>query len=42
MSTTLVQERKGKIIHTKVHEVLTWFGQPCLHPLMRENHSTIP
>ena len=37
MSTMLVQEHKDKtIIHT-VHEVLTWFDQPCLRPQMREN-----
>ena len=37
----LVQEHKGKIINTKVHKVLMWFGQPCLCPWMTNNHSTI-
>ena len=41
MSTILVQEYKDKTITHTVHEVLTWFGQPCLRPQMRENDSTI-
>ena len=41
MSTMLVQEHKDKTITHTVYEVLTWFGQPCLHPRMRENDSTI-
>ena len=27
--------------HKNEREVLTWFGQLCLHPQMRENISTI-
>lgn len=23
--------------HIKVHEVLVWLSQPCLHPYMRDN-----
>ena len=41
MPTMLVQEHKDKTITHTVHEVLTWFGQPCLRPRMRENNSTI-
>ena len=41
MPTMLVQEHKDKTITHTVHEVLTWFGQPCLRPWMRENNSTI-
>ena len=41
MPTMLVQEHKDKTITHMVHEVLTWFGQPCLRPRMRENNSTI-
>ena len=41
MLTMLVQEHKDKIITHIVHEVLTWFGQPCLRLRMRENDSTI-
>ena len=41
MPTMLVQEHKDKTITHMVHEVLTWFGQPCLRPQMRENDSTI-
>ena len=41
MPTMLVQEHKDKRITHTVHEVLTWFGQPCLRPRMRENNSTI-
>ena len=40
MPTMLVQHKDKTITHT-VHEVLTWFGQPCLRPRMRENNSTI-
>ena len=29
------------IVSKSIHEVLTWFGQPCLRPQMRENDSTI-
>ena len=39
MKTILVQEYKDKIIHTKIHKVLTWFGQSCLHPI--ENNINI-
>ena len=39
--TMLVQEHQDKTITHTVHEVLTWFGQPCLRPRMRENDSTI-
>ena len=41
MPTMLVQEHKDKTISHTVHEVLTWFDQPCLRPWMRENDSTI-
>ena len=41
MLTMLVQKHKDKIITHTVHEVLTWFDQPCLRPRMRENNSTI-
>ena len=41
MPTMLVQEHKDKTITHMVHEVLTWFGQPCLRPRMREDDSTI-
>ena len=41
MQTMLIQEHENKTIHTKVYGVLTWFGQPCLYPWMRENYSTI-
>ena len=41
MPTMLVQEHKDKTITHTVHEVLTWFDQPCLHPRMRNNDSTI-
>ena len=41
MPTMLVQEHKDKTITHTVHEVLAWFGQPCLRPRMRENNSTI-
>ena len=41
MLTMLVQEHKDKTITHTVHEVLTWFDQPCLRPRMRENNSTI-
>ena len=41
MPTMLVQEYKDKTITHTVHEVLKWFGQPCLCPWMRENDSTI-
>ena len=41
MPTMLVQEHKDKTITHTVHEVLTWFGQLCLRPRMRENNSTI-
>ena len=41
MPTMLVQKHKDKTITHTVHEVLTWFGQPCLRPRMRENDSTI-
>ena len=41
MPTMLVQEHKDKTITHTVHEVLAWFGQPCLRPGMRENDSTI-
>ena len=41
MPTMLVQEHQDKTITHTVHEVLTWFGQPCLRPRMRENDSTI-
>ena len=40
MPTMLVQHKDKTITHT-VYEVLTWFGQPCLRPRMRENNSTI-
>ena len=36
MPTMLVQEHKDKTITHTVHEILTWFGQPCLRPRMRE------
>lgn len=32
MQIVLVQELKDKIIHIKLHRVLTWFDQLCLHP----------
>ena len=35
MPTMLVQEHKEKINNTTVHEVLTWFDQPCLCLWMR-------
>ena len=38
----LFQENKDKIINTMTHEVLIWFGQPCLYPLMKEKFSFIP
>ena len=41
MPTMLVQEHKDKTITHTVHEILTWFDQPCLRPRMRENNSTI-
>ena len=41
MPTMLAQEHKDKTITHTLHEVLTWFGQPCLRPRMRENNSTI-
>ena len=41
MPTMLVQEHKDKTITHTVHEVLTWFNQPCLRPRMRDNDSTI-
>ena len=41
MPTMLVKKHKDKTITHTVHEVLTWFGQPCLHLRMRENNSTI-
>ena len=41
MQTSLIQEHKDKTITHMVHEVLMWFGQPCLRPRMRENHFTI-
>ena len=41
MPTMLVQEHEDKTITHTVHEVLTWFGQPCLRPRMRDNDSTI-
>ena len=41
MPTMLVQEHKDKTITHTIHEVLTWFSQPCLHPRMRDNDSTI-
>ena len=41
MPTMLVQEHKDKTITHTIHEVLTWFDQPCLRPRMRENNSTI-
>ena len=41
MPTMLVQEHKNKTITHTVHEILTWFGQPCLCPRMRDNDSTI-
>ena len=34
MPTMLVQEHKDKTITHTVHEVLMWFGQPCLRPRM--------
>ena len=34
MPTMLVQEHKDKTITHTVHEVLMWFGQPCLRPQM--------
>ena len=34
MPTMLVQEHKDKTITHTVHEVLMWFGQPCLCPRM--------
>lgn len=37
----LIQKYKDKIIHTKVFEVLTLFGQLYLHSHIRENHLTI-
>ena len=40
MQTILVQEHKDKTIHIRIHKVLTWFGQPNLHPRIREKHST--
>ena len=39
MPIMLVQEHKDKTITHMVHEVLTWFGQPCLRPRKRENDS---
>ena len=41
MPTMLVQEHRDKTITHTVHEVLTWFGQPCLHQRMRDTDSTI-
>ena len=41
MPTILVQEHKDKTITHMVHEVLTWLGQSCLRPWMRENDFTI-
>ena len=41
MPIMLVQEYKDKTIIHMVHEVLMWFGQPCLRPRMRENDFTI-
>ena len=37
----LVQEHKDKTTTHMVHKVLTWFGQPCVRPRMRDNDSTI-
>ena len=39
--TMLVQEHKDKTTTHMVHKVLTWFGQPCVRPRMRDNDSTI-
>ena len=36
MPTMLVQEHKDKTITHMVHEVLTWFDQPCLHAYLHE------
>ncbi|KAJ9703208.1 hypothetical protein PVL29_004835 [Vitis rotundifolia] len=33
MPTILIQEHKDKTITHTVHEVLTWFGQPCLRSI---------
>ena len=41
MPIMLVQEHKDKTVIYTVHKVLTWFGQSCLRPRMRENDSII-
>ena len=41
MPTMLVQKHKDKTITHMVHDVLMWFGQPCLCARMRENDFTI-
>ena len=42
IQTTLVQEHKDNIIHTKVHKVLTWFDQMPTSMDERESfHHTI-